>query len=152
MRPEIRQDGVVLVMVLIVLVALMLIGVGVMRTTNTETRIAGNELRYQRDFYLAEGASDFVVAEFDKIMYDLPLAEKVLTSLHDAMRASDIGIPSDSSVLSPDVSIILERTGLPLLGSGTSVVYTNTNYYRLSSVSNAQSIDVGLWKSYPKPQ
>lgn len=145
MRPEIRQDGVVLVMVLIVLVALMLIGICVMRSTITETRIAGNDLSYQTDFYTAEGASDYIVAEFDKLMYNHSLdvgAEQSLSAQ----------LPSDSVIHDASASIRLIKIGNPPAGSGTSSAYTSTNYYRLISSRNSQNIEVGLWRSYPSPQ
>ena len=145
MRPEIRQDGVVLVMVLIMLVALMLIGIGAMRGTVIESRIAGNELRYQRDFYTAEGASDYIVAEFDELMYDHDL------DVGDEQSLS-AQLPAGTAISGASANIRLMRTGSPPLGSGTSAAYTATNYYRLVAARNVQSVEVGLWRSYPTPQ
>ncbi len=143
MRAQNRESGVVLVMVLIVLVALMLIGIGVMRTTGIENLIAGNELRYQRDFYTAEGASDYTVAKFDDLMYTKALSVGGQT---------DLGMPAGSAIEDADVVVKLERTGAPPLGSGTSAAYTSTNYYRVTSTFRDQTVEVGLWKSYPTPQ
>lgn len=145
MSPDNRERGVVLVMVLIVLVALMLIGIGVMRTTGIETRIAGNELRYQDDFYKADGASDYVVAEFDNLMYDKSMSAGDQVNLNSAL-------PSGSAIAAANVNISLVRTGVPPVGSGTSAAYTSTNYYRLAAINNQQTVQVGLWKSYPTPQ
>ncbi|UCF95145.1 MAG: hypothetical protein JSW39_13670 [Desulfobacterales bacterium] len=52
-----NERGYVLVLVLMTLAILTIVGVAVLRTSNTEVQIASNELLYQRNFYLAEGAA-----------------------------------------------------------------------------------------------
>ena len=145
MASDNRERGVVLVMVLIVLVALMLIGVGVMRTTGIENRIAGNELRYQRDFYTAEGASDYVVAEFDELMYNHNLDKGQSVALTDQL-------PTNTAIRDATVKIELKNVGAPPVGSGSSAAYATTNYYTLESKRHEQLVEVGLWRSFPTAQ
>lgn len=52
-----NDRGAVMMIVSLMLVALLtIIGIAASRTANTEVNIAGNEYRYQRSFYRAEGA------------------------------------------------------------------------------------------------
>ena len=52
-----NEDGYFLIMAtLMILVLLTIMGVAASRTANTEVTVAANEVVYQRNFYLAEGA------------------------------------------------------------------------------------------------
>jgi hypothetical protein len=53
----INEEGSVIVFTLMVLTLLTIIGLASINTANTEIEIAGAELIYQRNFYLAEGAA-----------------------------------------------------------------------------------------------
>ena len=53
----INEEGSVIVITLMVLVLLTIVGMASINTANTEIEIAGAELIYQRNFYLAEGAA-----------------------------------------------------------------------------------------------
>jgi len=56
--PLLRNEaGSVIVLTLMVLALLTIVGMAAIRTANTEVGIAGAELIYQRNFYLAEGAA-----------------------------------------------------------------------------------------------
>ncbi len=53
-----NEDGYFLILAtLMILVLLTILGIAASRTANTEVAIAGNEIVYQRNFYLAEGAA-----------------------------------------------------------------------------------------------
>ncbi len=52
-----NEDGYFLILAtLMILVLLTILGVSASRTANTEIMVAANEMVYQRNFYLAEGA------------------------------------------------------------------------------------------------
>jgi hypothetical protein len=53
----INEEGSVIVITLMVLVLLTIVGMASINTANTEIEIAGAELIFQRNFYLAEGAA-----------------------------------------------------------------------------------------------
>ncbi len=56
MNPN-TQDGYFLILAtLMILVLLTILGIAASRTSNTEITVAANELVYQRNFYMAEGA------------------------------------------------------------------------------------------------
>jgi hypothetical protein len=53
-----NEDGYFLILAtLMILVLLTILGIASSRTANTEIIVAGNEIIYQRNFYLAEGAA-----------------------------------------------------------------------------------------------
>ena len=52
-----NEGGSVIVFTLLVLSLLTFIGLAAIRNADTEIEIAGSELKYQRNFYLAEGAA-----------------------------------------------------------------------------------------------
>jgi len=52
-----NEDGSLIIFTLMVLALLTIVGMASIRTANTEIEIAGSELLYQRNFYLAEGAA-----------------------------------------------------------------------------------------------
>jgi hypothetical protein len=53
-----NEDGYLMILAtLMILVLLTILGVAASRTANTELAVAANEMVYQRNFYLAEGAA-----------------------------------------------------------------------------------------------
>ena len=52
-----NEDGSILIVALVLLVLLTLIGISVSTTSEIETRIAGNEMRYKRNLYSAEAVA-----------------------------------------------------------------------------------------------
>jgi len=59
------ETGSLIVFTLMVLTLLTIVGLASIRTADTEIEIAGTELKYQRNFYLAEGAAMEAVRELD---------------------------------------------------------------------------------------
>lgn len=57
LSPLMNEKGSVIVFTLMVLTLLTIVGLASIRTADTEVEIAGTELLYQRNFYLAEGAA-----------------------------------------------------------------------------------------------
>jgi len=57
LSPLKNEDGSLIVFTLMVLTLLTIVGLASIRTADTEIEIAGTELLYQRNFYLAEGAA-----------------------------------------------------------------------------------------------
>jgi len=60
-----NEGGSLIVFTLMVLCLLTIVGLVAIRTANTEIEIAGTELQYQRNFYLAEGAAMEAVHKLD---------------------------------------------------------------------------------------
>ena len=61
-----NEDGSIMVVALVILVLLTLIGISASTTSEIETRIAGNDMRYKRNLYSAEA----VAMECAQIMED----------------------------------------------------------------------------------
>jgi Tfp pilus assembly protein PilX len=86
-NPINNQDGYLLLLSTIMLLALLtIISIAASRTASTEVQIAGNDLTYQRNFYLAEGA---VMEAVDRLANDpnpkaLSFVEAEIDTLTDA--------------------------------------------------------------------
>ncbi len=137
-----NNRGMALVMVLIVLVATTIIGVFGMRTATLETKITGNERAYKQSFYAAEGAGEFFITQFDNIMTQNAI------NLNQTLDLSD-SLPGGLPISVAGLTITLSTTGMPPIGSGTSVSQTQTNYYRISTSIDNHNVVVGVWKSFP---
>ncbi|MEA3222869.1 MAG: PilX N-terminal domain-containing pilus assembly protein [Thermodesulfobacteriota bacterium] len=135
-----NQEGMVLVLVLVVLLAAIVIGITVMRSSTIEARIAGNERAYKRDFYTAESAGNYAVANFDAF------ASSTIINMNTTYPLSP---PVGSMISSATISVQLTRTGTSPVGEGTSATQVTTNYYKIISDINNQNIEIGVWKNFP---
>ena len=133
------NDGMVLVMVLLVLMASILIGMFSMRSSNIEIKISGNELAYKQDFYTAEGAAEFLIANFAPIVNNLSGGDLTLLETRDITAdvqsyLTDASIVSDAKIL-----ITYERHFEDPIGSG---LYTD--HYKIVSRAGDHEIEVGI--------
>lgn len=141
------DDGMVLVMVLLVLLASILIGIFSMRTSNTEIKIAGNELAYKQDFYAAEGAAEYVVANFSSLIetvntttaMSVSETRNITSIVHNAVQNDIVPSGGDSIINDATVHITYERTFEDPVGSG---LYTD--HYRIDTKAGDQEIEVGI--------
>ncbi|MCD6569388.1 MAG: hypothetical protein J7L53_01660 [Deltaproteobacteria bacterium] len=137
------QEGMVLVLVLLVLVAAVIIGTTVMRSSTIETKIVGNERIYKQDFYLAESAGNYTIANFDIF------ASSVAMNMNTTYDFSS-QLPGDSIISNAAISLELFREGTSQVGSGSSATQLITRYYRAVSTLNNQTIEIGVWKNFPE--
>lgn len=133
------NDGMVLVMVLLVLLASILIGTFSMRSSNTEVRIAGNEMAYKQDFYTAEGAAEFVIANFQVIKENLAGGNLTLLETRDITTDVQGYLTTTSIVDNATISITFERHFENPVGSG---LYTD--HYVVFSNAGGHQIEVGI--------
>ncbi len=144
MRTGNGNEGMVLILVLIFLLATITLGVTLMRSTIIGTKITGNERVHNQDFYLAESAGELIIPQFDSIMSGSTWTEDTRVDVSDRM-------PAGSIVDGADIGMTLRRTGTPPTGSGSSAAKTMAFYYRVDSSLNNHSLELGLWKAFPKP-
>lgn len=138
------EEGVVLVMVLIVLVATIIMGIMLTRSSFFETKISGNQRSYKNAFYATEGASDYLISDFDRIMNPIASpAQGVPLNLTSTL-------PTANPISGATLTLTFDRSGVPPVGSGTSAANTFANYYLIDSNLDQQNIRVGIWKAFPK--
>jgi hypothetical protein len=103
-----NEDGYLLIMAtLMILVLLTILGIAASRTANTEVTVAGNELVYQRNFYLAEGA---VMEAVEELIRDSDLHDGTpswLNTTPAAVTEVSVGSFWDGAGISDD----LDETG-----------------------------------------
>jgi hypothetical protein len=133
------NDGMVLVMVLLILLASILIGMFSMRSSNIEIKISGNELAYKQDFYTAEGAAEFVIANFASIINNLSGGDLTLLETRDITTDVQGYLTAASIVDDATIIITLERHFEDPVGSG---LYTD--HYKIVSRADNHEIEVGV--------
>ncbi len=133
------NDGMVLVMVLLVLLASILIGTLSMRSSNIEVKISGNELAYKQDFYTAEGAAEFVIANFSTIIDNLSGGNLTLNETRDITADVQGYLTAASIVDDATIRITFQRHFEDPVGSG---LYTD--HYRIVSRAGDHAIEVGV--------
>ena len=138
-----NEDGAVLVLVLLVLVAAIIIGTTLMKSTATETKIAGNERVYQQDFYACEAAGELTKARFDLIISNFNLVQDTPVDVSGSINGT-------GPVINSQVTINLKRSGNPPDNSGMGVASSYANFYEIRTTINSKTIRRGVWKAFPK--
>jgi len=133
------NDGIVLVMVLLVLLASILIGTFSMRSSNIEIKISGNELAYKQEFYTAEGAAEFLIANFSTIINNLSGGNLTLNETRDITTDVRSYLTAASIVDNATIRINFERHFEDPVGSG---LYTD--HYKIVSRAGDHEIEVGI--------
>jgi len=137
-----KDKGMILVIVLLVLVSAIIIGITVMSSSTIETKIAGNERQYKQDFYTAESGINYAIANAAIAMTSIGI------TINGTYVYSSTGLPS--LLGNTGINVRLTAITNPPVGSGFSVNDFKAYYYRLISNKANQSIEVGIWKAFPK--
>jgi Tfp pilus assembly protein PilX len=101
-----NEDGYFLILAtLMILTLLTILGIAASRTANTEIAVASNEIVYQRNFYLAEGAAieaiDRLVNAIDLKDNPPPWYDTNIGALNDSTVESYWGIAGVAGSLDP---------------------------------------------------
>lgn len=137
-----KDDGMILVIVLLVLVSAIIIGITVMSSSTIETKIIGNERIYKQGFYTAESGVDYAIENSVAAMTTIGV------SLNGTYTYPSSTLPS--MLGNTTISIMLTNITNPPVGSGFSVNNFSAHYYRIDSTDTGQTIEVGVWKAFPK--
>jgi Tfp pilus assembly protein PilX len=138
-----NEDGAVLVLVLLVLIATIIIGTTLMKSSATETKIAGNERVYQQDFYTCEAAGELTKARFDSIVSTLNLEQNIPVNISSSINGT-------GPVTNSTVTLTLINKGNPPDSSGMGVASSYANFYEIKTTVNGKTIRKGVWKAFPK--
>ncbi len=140
-----NEKGAVLILVLLVLLTAIIIGIALMRSTATETKIAGNERAYNEDFYMSEAAGELTKVRFDDIVSSMILKK-------DETEDISASVNGTGPVTEAKVEITHTKSTNPPVGSGTSPATAFANYYLIRTTVNGKTIERGVWKAFPKGQ
>ena len=118
-----NEDGYFLILAtLMILVLLTILGVAASRTANTEITVAANEMVYQRNFYMAEGALmeaiDILANTSDLINNPPPWFESALGSLTEGNVAEYWDTIAEESIVD-DTGDTRFVAGVDGLGDGS---------------------------------
>ncbi|HNY64514.1 MAG TPA: PilX N-terminal domain-containing pilus assembly protein [Deltaproteobacteria bacterium] len=141
------ERGAILMVVLIVLIVTIVVGITLMKTTAVDTKIAGSDIVYQRDFYVCEAAGELAKERFDAIVSTMEMNESVNSTVNISNSMNGVGPIRDAKV-----TISFLRSSTPPVSSGTSPSSAFANYYVIRSTVNGKTIEKGVWKAFPKSE
>jgi len=140
LSPLKNEDGSLIVFTLMVLTLLTIVGLASIRTADTEIEIAGTELLYQRNFYLAEGAAMEAVRWMDNNTITtssgpawMEMTPSALTNAAaiDAFFATN----GQTSAIDGDASFIAAYEGVT---SGSSLDVNKTTLHEITIYGRSQ--------------
>jgi Tfp pilus assembly protein PilX len=139
-----NEKGTVLMVVLISLLITIVLGIVLIKSSVVESRIAGNDLKSQKDFYSCETAGEIAKAKLEDILYTVNLDENT--------RTTDISsiVNGSGQVSGAKVTVSFLKSASPHEDSGNGRTSTFVNYYVIESTVNGRTIKKGVWKSFPK--
>lgn len=142
------ERGTVLMVVLVSLLITIIFGIVLMKSSVVESKIAGNDLKSQKDFYTCEAAGEIAKAKFDEIM------SMNTQGLDENNRTLDISaqVNGTGQVKGAKVTLTYLRSTNPPINSGTSPSSGFANYYVIESTVNGKTIKKGVWKAFPRAQ
>lgn len=158
-----NEDGSVLILALIMLVLLTLIGISATTTSMIETRIAGNERVYKRNFYSAEAAVMQCAQNMEQtnLQNPRPLWLGLINTVNepdDIRLTSFWDAPVDPTPqlgVIPDTLFVATSQGLAGGAQGTSLDMTVSNVHAYSvygrckpSNSGPTIIEIGYRKAF----
>lgn len=143
--PLMNENGSVIVFTLMVLVLLTIVGLVSIRTAGTEIEIAGTELKYQRNFYLAEGAAMEAVRYLDTNSVDPESNDPSWMAPDALISESDINNfftnNEEDCALDADASFIAAYAGL---AAGSSLDVNKTKLHDITIYGRSQKSGVAM--------
>jgi Tfp pilus assembly protein PilX len=151
-----NEKGSVIVFTLMVLTLLTIVGLASINTANTEIEIAGAELIYQRNFYLAEGAAMEAANWLDNnpvTTTDPSWVEMTIGALNggtiDDYWAGNEAIQPQTCAIDADASFIAADEGV---AAGSSLDVSKTKLHDITIYGRSQKRGVAeIRLGYRKP-
>ena len=146
--PLMNEAGSVIVFTLMVLTLLTIVGLASIRTANTEVEIAGTELVFQRNFYLAEGAAMEAVRWLDNNPIDTSTNNPgwmemttgaVSANTIDDYWAGSQTVQSQACTIDADAAFLAAYEGL---ASGSSLDVNKTKLHDVTIYGRSQKSGV----------
>jgi len=141
--PLMNADGSVIVFTLMVLTLLTIVGLAAIRTADTEVEIAGTDLLYQRNFYLAEGAAmeaarwldhNTITAISGPAWMEMTTGALNAGTINDYWAGNEAILPQ-TSVIDADASFIAAYEGP---AAGSSLEADKTRLHEISIYGRSQ--------------
>ena len=148
------ENGNVTVIALMILVVLTVIGISASRTSTTDIRIAGNEIPYKRNFYVAEGgvgreASEVGRGNYPVINVHLPAKLADQTGQTDG---NPLPNPVPHMVASASYNFDLDYEGYFLPPAGYSVLHFSRYDYSIDSTGANVRVFSRYYKIGPRAE
>ena len=144
-----NEEGSVIVIAFILLVVLTLIGIAATRTSETDIRIASNEIPYKQNFYVAEGGVQREAAELGRGNYPITNVKVAQTLATE----SDAGLPAPShDVLGTAYDFQVDYVGFYPPPSGYSILHFSRYDYDVDVTASNVRVAARYYKIGPKAE
>ena len=153
------EQGSITVIALMILVMLTLLGITISRTSTIDVQIAGNEIPFKQNFYVAEGGIHREAAEVGRGSYPVtninaPILDLAYQTGPLSGQANGDPLPSprpgDAGYDFPDYDFSLDYVGFFLPPQGYSVVHFSRYDYRIDSLGDPVGSKIHVGSRYYK--
>lgn len=149
-----RERGNITVIALMILVVLTLAGIMASRTSTTDVQIAGNEIPYKQDFFIAEGGLNREAAELGRGNYAVTqinvagqLADETGQANGDSLPA-----PTPHEVAGNSYNFTLDYLGYFLPPPGYSVIHFSRYDYDIDATGAKVNVESRYYKIGPRAE
>ena len=139
------EQGSITVIALMILVVLTLLGITISRTTTIDVQIAGNEIPFKQNFYVAEGGINREAAEVGAGNYPVMNINTFPVEL-----ANQTAHSPRHKVAGADYDFSLEYEGFFLPPQGYSVVHFSRYDYDVDSFGDPTGSNIHVGSRYYK--
>jgi len=147
-----NEQGSITVIALMILVVLTLLGITITRTSTIDMQIAGNEIPFKQNFYVAEGGIHREAAEVGAGNYPVlnintpgPLADEVIQA-----NGNPLPPPAPHLVNGREYDFTLDYLGFFLPPQGYSVVHFSRYDYDVDSFGDPAGSRIRVASRYYK--
>jgi len=142
------------VIALMILVVLTLAGIMASRTSTTDVQIAGNEIPYKQNFFIAEGGLNREASELGRGNYAVTQINIVGQLADDAGQANGDSLPSPTPhvVAGNSYNFTLDYLGYFLPPPGYSVIHFSRYDYDIDATGARVNVDSRYYKIGPKAE
>ena len=153
-----NEQGSITVIALMILVVLTLLGITITRTSTIDVQIAGNEIRFKQNFYVAEGGIHRESSEIGRGNYPVTNINNLgqLAYQTDSLSGQTNGNPlpsprpGDLGYDFPDYDFTLDYLGFFLPPQGYSVVHFSRYDYGVEAFGDPDASRIRVASRYFK--
>jgi hypothetical protein len=149
-----RERGNITVIALMILVVLTLAGIMASRTSTTDVQIAGNEIPYKQNFFIAEGGLNREASELGRGNYAVNQINTPKELANDAGQWNGDSLPSPTPhvVAGTAYNFTLDYLGYFLPPPGYSVIHFSRYDYDIDATGAKVNVDSRYYKIGPKAE
>ena len=148
------EQGIITVIALMILVVLTILGITISRTSTIDVQIAGNEIPFKQNFYVAEGGIHRESSEVGRGNYPVLNVNTTGKLADETGQTSGDPLPSprpgDPGYTFPNYHFTLEYLGFYLPPQGYSVIHFSRYDYDIEAFGDPNASRIRVASRYYK--